>query len=373
MYELLRNVAFISYSHHDVKVADWLQRQLEGYVIPRSIPHPVMLGRKTLAPIFRDRTDLTAGILSEIIDQNLEASKFLIVICSPHAAKSQWVSHEVQYFLEHDRLKRIILISSEGIPFCGTEQECIPKAMRDHVALHPEQELLCVNIQTEGEEKAFLAVVSRILNVPFDKIYNRERRHRKRYILSRVAVILSLILITGYFMTPVSSTVQVRDAMHHLPIMEGARLSIGGSEYALTSFDTLLVLPDLPGYRRVSDIDVEFTAPFYDTLRTQFRLGFGIHNEFELHLQRDASFSTFSGVVYSEDGDPIEGAYVTVAKNQSRTTKNGLFNIVLPVEIQAEYQTILIQKDGFEEIYREDECPSLYLKYVMHPLRDDEE
>ena len=54
---------------------------------------------KTLRLIFRNRDDFPAG--HSLTDQTvaaLEASQFLIVICSPNAARSKYVNEEIRRF-----------------------------------------------------------------------------------------------------------------------------------------------------------------------------------------------------------------------------------------------------------------------------------
>ena len=56
--------AFISYSHADAKWAQWLQRALESYRVPkRLVGHETGAGPTParFRPIFRDREDLAAN------------------------------------------------------------------------------------------------------------------------------------------------------------------------------------------------------------------------------------------------------------------------------------------------------------------------
>ena len=51
-----------------------------------------------MRPIFRDREDFSAGhSLTAQTIAALEASQFLVVICSPAAAQSAYVDEEVRY------------------------------------------------------------------------------------------------------------------------------------------------------------------------------------------------------------------------------------------------------------------------------------
>ena len=97
-----RYKAFISYSHQDERWARWLQRAIESYRVPRRLvgkggefgPVP-----RRLAPIFRDREDLSsAADLNVKVQESLTGSEALIVICSPAAAQSRWVGEEIKHF-----------------------------------------------------------------------------------------------------------------------------------------------------------------------------------------------------------------------------------------------------------------------------------
>src|SRR5919112_521455 len=78
-----RYMAFLSYSHRDSAIADWLHEELEEFRVPTRLvgkltdhgPIP-----KRLAPIFRDRKELAAASdLSDEIEEAIAASRFLIV------------------------------------------------------------------------------------------------------------------------------------------------------------------------------------------------------------------------------------------------------------------------------------------------------
>lgn len=80
-----QNFAFISYNHKDVKHAKWLQNKLESYKLPTEI-HNEFDDSRFIRPVFRDQTDLNTGVLSNVLRDQLEASRYLIVICSPNSA-----------------------------------------------------------------------------------------------------------------------------------------------------------------------------------------------------------------------------------------------------------------------------------------------
>src|SRR5210317_1958088 len=113
--------AFISYSHTDSKWADWLHRSLEKFSTPKSLQRDKNFSLpKSLYPIFRDREELpTASALGEHITKALVASRYLIVICSPNAAQSEWVNEEVRIFKSLGREKRVLCLIVDGEPFAS--------------------------------------------------------------------------------------------------------------------------------------------------------------------------------------------------------------------------------------------------------------
>ena len=94
--------AFISYSHRDKKWGDWLHRSLENYRVPRRlVGQPNRDGTRParLFPVFRDLEELPAsGDLSGRVNEALTVSRYLVVVCSPEAAKSLLVNEEIQFF-----------------------------------------------------------------------------------------------------------------------------------------------------------------------------------------------------------------------------------------------------------------------------------
>jgi WD40 repeat protein len=100
--------AFISYSHaKDRLLARSLQRVIQTLGKPWY--------RVRTARVFRDETSLTATPeLWPTIVEALENSQFLLLIASREAAKSRWVSQEVEWWLANKSTKTLLIILSEG-------------------------------------------------------------------------------------------------------------------------------------------------------------------------------------------------------------------------------------------------------------------
>ena len=102
--------AFLSYSHRDHEWGDWVHRRLESWPVPKDLVGQVKAAGPVppkLRPIFRDRFDLEAGhSLREQVAAALGASEALIVVCSPHSAKSTYVNEEIRQFKALGRADR---------------------------------------------------------------------------------------------------------------------------------------------------------------------------------------------------------------------------------------------------------------------------
>jgi hypothetical protein len=130
--------AFLSYSHKDQEAADWLHDELEGFRVPRALAGRLTENGvipKQLKPIFRDRQELAAADdLGEEIREALDASRFLIVLCSPAAAKSRWTNAEIEAFKRTHPDGGVLAVIVGGEPFASdaagfADLECYPPAL----------------------------------------------------------------------------------------------------------------------------------------------------------------------------------------------------------------------------------------------------
>jgi Na+-transporting methylmalonyl-CoA/oxaloacetate decarboxylase gamma subunit len=141
---------FISYRHADNKEpgrqwATWLQQAIETYEVPADL-----IGTKNergdtiperIFPVFRDEEELPVDAdLASPIYRALEASKFLVVICSPRAVESTYVASEISYFKQLGREDRVLAAMIEGEPNVSRdiskqaqgfkpEKECFPEPL----------------------------------------------------------------------------------------------------------------------------------------------------------------------------------------------------------------------------------------------------
>lgn len=204
------NVAFISYKREDEAWAKWLQKKLQYYKLPVEIckKHPNLEFSECPRHVFKDTTDLSGGVLAKAIKAGLDSSKFLIVICSPRAAKSDWVCKEVQEFIDSGREEYIIPFIIEGEPHAkNKENECFPSTLK---TLAGERELLGININENGREAAAVKVAARMFGLSFDSLWQRFKREESQKkkdmlrifsIFVSVAFLFPLLIAGSYFST----------------------------------------------------------------------------------------------------------------------------------------------------------------------------
>lgn len=209
--------AFISYSHHDADWAKWLHKRIEAYRLPtKSVQHSeAETGIPSkLAPVFRDQDELpTSADLGRIITRNLEASRHLIVICSPNAAQSRWVNEEILTFKRLGRSDRIHLLIVGGEPNASadhntTAKECFPSAAVHRLdatgALSGEKaEPLAADARPgrDSRHDAMLRLISGMLGLGFDELKRRDLQRRQRRLLGSMiaTIVLALTMLALAF------------------------------------------------------------------------------------------------------------------------------------------------------------------------------
>jgi tetratricopeptide (TPR) repeat protein len=201
--------AFISYSHRDSAWVRRLHRALESYRVPAKL-----VGRETssgpvpkaLAPIFRDRDELSASHdLSTELREALAQSLFLIVVCSPAAAASRYVNEEVLTFKRLHGEKRVLALIVAGEPGAAASgQECFPPALRfglatdgslSDVAAAP----IAADLRKVGDgwRLALLKLLAALTGVRLDELAQREAHRRTQRLRLVAAASLAACVFAG--------------------------------------------------------------------------------------------------------------------------------------------------------------------------------
>lgn len=240
--------AFLSYSQQDKAVVRRLQRWLETYRVPRGIAADVDPNRG-LGRFFRDDDEMPASSdLAATLRGAIEDSESLIVVCSPHAARSRWVNEEVLHFRGTRRGDRIFAIIAGGAPNSGDpDTECFPSALR--VPAEP----LALDPRKESKARLTTRLAAGLLNIPFDDLWRREQRRRRIRGVQVAAALLIAVSLVGMLAYRMLSAQRIARAQERSVRLAGAldALDTNGPMALSTVRDLLASAPD---DERVSDV-----------------------------------------------------------------------------------------------------------------------
>ena len=199
--------AFISYSRKNSKGAAFLHRGLEHFKIPHQKVDPNLLPphKKYLKPVFRDKRDLEVSEknFSENLQNAIQNSRYLLVLCSVESAVSRWVNEEIKHFLEthENRYELIVPVILNGTPGSGDESECLPEILRKEEIINrnlpsmiPDDE----ESRKEGWEDGVLQTISYMLHVKRENLKESVDAEKIRFYKRCTTIaVLALVIFIG--------------------------------------------------------------------------------------------------------------------------------------------------------------------------------
>ena len=185
-----------------------------------------------MKPVFFAPTDIQPGGLTAELQERLKASQHLIVICSPNSARSKWVGQEIAFFHSLGRTKDIHFFIIDGIPHSGDEAtECFNPVVEELGM----PEILGANIHEKvfrwawlNKERAFVQLITKLLGVEFDAVWQRHKRMLVRRIIAwaiGIVAVIAALLAVWAANQPVDINVTLNEASTHnenLPPLENA-------------------------------------------------------------------------------------------------------------------------------------------------------
>lgn len=236
MTQQFKYFAFISYSSHDIAWGKKLQKKLEGYRMPSTLCSEHGWQRNPIKPVFFAPTDIQPGDLDEELKERLKASRNLIVICSPHSAKSDWVGKEIAFFHSLKRASNIHFFIVDGIPHSGnSETECFNPIVKTLEI----PEILGANIHEKvfkspwlNRERAYIQLITKLLGVEFDSIWQRHRRLLRQKITTwclGVFAVFATLVGVGITSRPIDVEVTLNETTphnKHLPPLKDAIVTL---------------------------------------------------------------------------------------------------------------------------------------------------
>ena len=338
--------AFISYSSKDTAWGKRLQKKLEHYRMPAALCSEHGWKRKPINPVFFAPTDIQPGGLSEELQERLKASQHLIVICSPNSAQSEWVGREIEFFHKLGRTKNIHFFIVEGTPHSGDPKtECFNPII-DQLGL---PEILGANIHEKiyrqpwlNRERAYVQLVSKLLGVEFDAIW---QRHKRKLIKQIVAWILgSLIVIAALLYVwrsnqPIDMELRLNEASVHndnLPPLKDAvvtmKLDNETKTDTLRSLSDNLVFSNIP--HRFLNQPVQFTVTCRDFIDIDTVLTFT--RTATLNIYRDPSVygDIFFKLYNIETETNVANETLQIEGKEVTTDEQGQVSLFIPLNAQ---------------------------------------
>ena len=338
--------AFISYNSKDIVWGKRLQRKLEHYRMPATLCNAKGWRRTPIRPIFFAPTDIQPGGLTKEIQERLKASRNLIVICSPNSAQSDWVAREIEFFHSLGRTKDIHFFIIDGIPHSNNpDTECFNPIL-NQLGL---PEILGANINEKvfglrwlNRERAYVQLISKLLNVEFDSIWKRHRRILVQRIFAWIIGFLLMVLSTiGVWVNtkPVDVQVQLNETSvsnSQLPQLKDAVITLELDNEVkvgtIESIDQLFVFKNIPHrfLNKQARIKLEVDDYFnVDTLAV-------IKSKMLMDICRDSSvYGNVKFRIWDQCRSKyIVGEIVSIAGYEVSSDANGQFHLYVPLKFQ---------------------------------------
>lgn len=363
----MKYTAFISYNSKDDRWAKWLQRKLEGYSMPVVIRNEKdEVVRREKMPkklrVFRYKSDLNTVSLNEGLAKELDDARWLIVICSPHSAKSAWVGKEIQHFLDTGRRDHILPFIVDGTSYSDDEHECLNPVLK---AAFPDGDILGVNIDDYGDDpriyrkrKALVRTVSLLIEVPdaYSYLWNRYRMRFWEGMALKAAgaaAVVMLLLWALHYNAEFNTQIRLNDTTPtnaYLPTPDSLKVTLmldnEEKPLVLTETNGTDTFKNLPGRFANQEARLTFEAEGYEPVDTVVTLQ--RNGEVSLNIHRNDKYEVLAGTIVDENGKPIAGATVKAEGLTCTSQENGSFELHIPIEKQKLRPLVRISKAGYQ-------------------------
>ena len=338
--------AFISYNSKDTVWGKRVQRKLEHYRMPATLCNERGWKRTPIRPVFFAPTDIQPGGLTDELQERLKASRNLIVICSPNSAQSDWVGKEIEFFHSLGRTSNIHFFIVDGKPHSGDpETECFNPVI-DRLGL---PEILGANIHERNyrwpwlnKERAYVQLVSKLLGVEFDAIWQRHKRLLFRRALAwffGIAAVIAALVAVWLGNQPFDTTVRLNEASVHndqIPSLHDAVVTISldneSKSDTILSIDQNGQFTNIPHRYLDKEVRMTFACPDFLPLDTTLVLS----QEVTLNVHRDPKvYGQVEFALWNPETETfIPGIKLELAGQVVTTDKEGRVSMFVPLEKQ---------------------------------------
>ena len=353
MTERFKYFAFISYNERDTKWGKRLQRKLESYRMPSTLCSERGWNKKPINPVFFAPTDIQPGGLSAELEERLRASRNLIVICSPNSAKSEWVGKEIEFFNSLGRGENIHFFIVDGVPHSGNpETECFNPII-EKLGL---PEILGANVNEKvyrrpwlNRERAYVQLITKLLGVEFDAIWQRHKRLLVQKILCGViGIIAVLAALVGVWIAnqPVDTEIKLREVSvnnENLPPLKDAIVSLTFADETKTdticSVEELAKFVNIPHSYLGEKVGVSVRCHEWEDVDTTVILD----RKICIDMRRDESVygNVYFRVYKPMTEEYIDGVAVSVAGIDAVSDSMGAVRIFVPLDRQRQVYPVI--------------------------------
>jgi hypothetical protein len=199
--------------------------------------------------------------------------------------------------------------------------------------------LLGVNIHEVGKEPAFIRVVSRMLSLGFDVLWERHKRYKRNCMIVRLVLASFFLLIIGFVWhssQPFDISLVVADKSKfpqqiHVEGVVSIELSNDILKDSIVNLSLPLHFKNIPSKYRGQKARVIFEGYGFKYLDTMIEL----NNEIVIYPQRNPqTYGLIKGYTRDYEDNPMSGVRVEVCGCVANSGLNGYFELLLPLEVQ---------------------------------------
>lgn len=360
--------AFISYNSKDVRWGKKLQRKLEHYRMPATLCSEHNWENKTpMKPVFFAPTDIQPGGLTAELQERLKASRNLIVICSPNSAKSEWVGKEIEYFHSLGRTDNIHFFIVDGKPHSGDEAtECFNPIVNTLGI----PEILGANIHEKvsrlpwiNRERAYVQLITKLLGIDFDTLWNRHRRLMIRQSVMgclAIVVVAAAISVASSIHRPVDVSFCLNESTpenKYLPPLEGASLSLilenERKDTTIMSINDKIVFSNIPAGMIGKQARVLFTCENYKAIDTMIMLDENVL----LNVSRDPNaYGHVTFTLYDAKVKPVPNTKLSLDGIETISDENGKVEVLIPLEQQKKVYYVSSTEVVLQDTLKDAKC-----------------
>lgn len=345
--------AFISYNNKDMAWGKRLHRKLEHYRMPSTLCSERGWKRKPMNPVFFAPAEIQPGGLDEELQQRLRVSRHLVVVCSPNSARSRYVADEIRYFHSLGHPENIHFFIVDGLPHSNDPQTDCFNPVINELGM---PEILAANIHEPvyrlpllNRERAYVQLVTKLLGVEFDTLWQRHRRQFVNRVVAWVMgclAVLAVVCGVWKYNQPVDVHIAVNEVSisnKNLPplhdIMINVKLENDSLVRVLPKVNDQLLFPNVP--RRFLNTNVQLSVRCVNAVPLDTVMA--LSQNMQISLKRDETvYGSVRFRLYDASREQfVSGVVIRLDSYESVSDEDGW--VVFDIPMQRQRQSYRVQ------------------------------